>query len=79
MKPVPILEELRKLKDDLAREAGYDTHRFFSSLRQWEAEHPHPGIEVRDAAELRRLLTEEEKRRAEASTLALNDASRPQS
>ena len=39
MKSDPILDELWKIKDDLARDAGYDTRRFFESLRRWEAEH----------------------------------------
>ena len=56
MKTNPILEELWKIKDDLAREAGYDTHQFFENLRKWEAEHPHPGPVVHSAEELRQLI-----------------------
>lgn len=78
MKPDPILEELRKVKDDLARDAGYDTHRFFDGLRRWEIEHPHPGMVVSDAEELRRLLPEAEAKQAGASALAFNDAARPE-
>jgi len=54
----PILEELWKIKDDLAREAGYDTHQFFENLRKWATEHPHSGPVVRNAAELRQLVAE---------------------
>ena len=60
MKPDPILEELWKIKDELAREAGYDTYRFFETLRQWEAEHPHDGPVVSSAEELRHLVAEKE-------------------
>ena len=77
MKPDPILEELWRIKDDLAREAGYDTHRFFENLRQWTAEHPHPGRVVRNAEELRQLMVEEERNRAAASPLVLKDEPPP--
>ena len=73
MKPDPILEELWKIKDELAREAGYDTHRFFENLRQWEAEHPHDGPVVSSAEELRHLVAEKERERAESSSLALKE------
>ena len=73
MKPDPILEEVWRIKDDLAREAGYDVHRMFENLRKWSAEHPHPGPVVRNAEELRQLLAEEARKRAEAPALALNE------
>lgn len=73
MKMNPILEELWKIKDDLAREAGYDTNRFLENLRRWEAEHPHPGPVVRNAEELRQLVVERERQRAKESSLILND------
>ena len=73
MKANPILEELWKINDDLAREAGYDTHRFFENLRKWEAEHPHTGPVVRNAEELRQLVAQKERERAEESVMALND------
>jgi hypothetical protein len=73
MKADPILEELWQIKDDLAREAGYDTHRFFENLRKWEAEHPHIGPVVRNAEELRQLIAQKERQRAEESAMALND------
>ena len=73
MKPDPILEEIWRIKDELAREAGYDIHRMFENLRKWSAEHPHSGPVVRNAEELRQLVAEEERKRAEASALALNE------
>ncbi len=73
MKANPILEEVWRIKDDLAREAGYDIHRMFENLRKWSAEHPHSGPVIRNAEELRQLVAEEERQRAEASALALND------
>jgi hypothetical protein len=73
MKANPILEELWKVKDELAREAGYDTHRFFENLRKWAVEHPHSGPVVGNAEELRRLLAAKELARTEASETALKD------
>jgi hypothetical protein len=73
MKPNPILEEVWRVKDELAREAGYDLHRLCENTRQWVAEHPHSGPVVRNAEELRQLIAEEERKRAEASALALNE------
>ena len=73
MKPNPILEEVWRIKDDLAREAGYDIHRMFENLRKWSAEHPHAGPIVRNAEELRQLVVEEERKRAATSPLALNE------
>lgn len=73
MKANPILEEVWRIKDQLAAEAGYDVDRFFENLRKWEAEHPHPGPVVRNAEELRQLVAEKERQQAETSALALND------
>ena len=69
MKPNPILDELWKVKDDLAAEAGYDADRFLENLRRWEAEYPHSGRVVHSAEELRQLVAAEERKRAEASGL----------
>jgi hypothetical protein len=77
MKADPILEELWKVKDDLAREAGYDAHRFMENLRKWEEEHPQSGPLVRNAEELRQLLAEKERQRARESAMALNDKPPP--
>ena len=73
MKPNPILEEVWRVKDELAREAGYDIHRLCENTRRWAAEHPHPGPVVRNAEELRQLVAAKERQRAEASAMALND------
>jgi len=74
MKANPILEEVWRIKDELAREAGYDINRYCEQLRAWSAAHPHPGPIVRNAEDLRRLVADTERKRAEESTLALNDA-----
>jgi hypothetical protein len=55
MNPNPILEEIWRIKDQLAREADYDVDRFFENLRAWTDTHPHSGPVVRNAEELRRL------------------------
>ena len=73
MKPNPILEEVWRAKDELAREAGNDLHRLCENTRQWAAEHPHTGPVIRSAEELRQLLAEKERRRAEESATVLND------
>ena len=73
MKPDPILEELWAVKDKLAREAGYDIDRFVENLLQWEKVHPQSGPVIRNADELRQFVAEEERRRAAASALALNE------
>ena len=73
MKPNPILEEVWRVKDDLAREAGNDVHRLCENTRQWAEAHPHPGPVVRSADDLRRLVADKERQRAESSVMALND------
>ena len=72
MKANPILEEVWRIKDQLAAEAGNDVDRFFENLRKWEAEHPHIGPVVRNAEELRQLVDQKERERAE-SAMELND------
>jgi len=74
MEPDSILEELRAVKDKLAREAGYDVDRFVQNLRQWEKAHPQSGCVIRTAEDLRLLVAEEERKRAAASALALNES-----
>ncbi len=73
MKTNPILEEVWRIKDQLAADAGYDIDRFFENLRKWEAEHPHTGPVVRNAEELRQLVARKERERSEESAMALND------
>ena len=72
MKTSPILEEVWRTKDELAREAAYDVHRFFEELRRWSQENPHGGRVIRNAEELRRLAAEQERQRSDAPTV-LND------
>ncbi len=69
----PILEEVWRVKDELAREAGYDLHRMCENLRRWEAENISPDRLVHSAAELRQLAGEEGRKRAEASELSLKE------
>ena len=68
-----MLEEMWQTKDELARESGYDTHRFFAELRRWAQENPHQGPVVRGAADLARLAQEQARRRADHETMQLND------
>ena len=74
MKPDSILEELWAVKDKLALEAGYDVNRFVQNLRQWEEAHPQTGRIIRNAEELRQFVTEEERKRAAKSELALRES-----
>jgi hypothetical protein len=69
MTPGPILEELWRVKDELAREAGYDVARIFAELRAAEVQAPGPLIRFRE--ELQRYVTEQE--RLHTSGLTLNE------
>lgn len=69
MKTNPLLEELWQVKDDLAREAGYDMDRIFAELLA--AEGRQPGPLIRSAAEMRRYAEDEEHRHNAASALLL--------
>ena len=60
MKPDPILEELWRAKDDLAREADYDIDRIFAELRA--AEPQYPGALIRSAEDLQQYVAEQERR-----------------
>ena len=77
MKTNPILEEVWRVKDELAREAGYDVHRLCENTRKWAAEHPHPGPEVRAAGDLRQIVAEKERERAKEAPMLLNDKPPP--
>jgi len=59
-------QEVWRIKDQLAAEAGYDVDRFFAQFRAWSEEHLHDGPVVHNAAELQRLAAGE-------SALALED------
>jgi hypothetical protein len=58
MKSNPILEEVWRIKDELAREANYDVHQLCENTRRWSAEHPHNGPVVHNAEELQQLIAE---------------------
>jgi hypothetical protein len=73
MKSNPILEEVWRIKDELAREANYDVRQLCENTRRWAVEHSHPGPVVRNAEELRHLIAEKERQRAERSALTLNE------
>lgn len=77
MKLNPILEEVWRIKDELAREAGYDVRRLCENTRRWAAAHPHTGPRVSNAEELRRVLDAAERRRADEAASVLNDAPPP--
>ena len=68
MKADPILEEVWRIKDELAREAGYDVRRLCENTRKRAAEHPHPGPVLRSAEELRQFIEEEERKHATTSS-----------
>ena len=73
MKPNPILEEVWRIKDELAREANYDIHQLCENTRRWAAEHPHTGPVVRNTEELQQLIAAKERQRAEQPTLAVKE------
>ena len=72
MKTNPLLEELWRVKDDLAREAGYDIGRIFAELRAAEAREPGPLI--RSVDELRRYAKDQEHQRGVSSAASLREA-----
>jgi hypothetical protein len=73
MKSNPILEEVWRIKDQLAAEAGYDMDRFCDNLQKWAADHPHDGPVVHNAEELRQLVAAKERQRAGQPALTLNE------
>lgn len=73
MKPDPILEDLWRVKDDLAREAGYDIDRIFAELRA--AESQQLGRLIHTVQELQRYAEEQANDRDAASALALKPPS----
>lgn len=73
MKSNPILDEIWRIKDQLAAEAGYDMDRYCDNLRKWMAEHPPTGPVVRNATELRHLMAEKRRHCTAQTALALNE------
>lgn len=74
MKSNPILEEVWRIKDQLAAEAGYDPDRFFDNLQGWMAEHPPTSPVVHNAVELNQLFAESQRQREAETSLALREA-----
>jgi hypothetical protein len=72
-----ILEEVWRIKDELAREAGDDLHRLCENTRRWAVDHPPSGPVIGSAQELRRLAAEYALRHPDSSAIALNDAPPP--
>jgi hypothetical protein len=56
-----ILEEIWRIKHEVAEEAGQDIHRMCENARRWASEHPHAGPYVKNASELRAFLAERER------------------
>jgi hypothetical protein len=75
MKTNPLLEELWRVKDDLACEAGCDLNRIFTELRAAEAQHP--GTLIRSADDLRRYVADQERQHDAAPAAALNETPPP--
>ncbi|MDE3068548.1 MAG: hypothetical protein KGJ60_13520 [Verrucomicrobiota bacterium] len=74
MKADPILEEVRRIKDELSREYAADLDAYFAKLNEIaDAEEKAGRKVVRSAAELHQLIAEEERERAKQAALALND------
>jgi len=73
MKTNPILEEVWRIKDQLAADSGYDVDRFFEQLRAWSAAHPHSGRMIHTTEELRQLVAEKEGERGKESAMTLNE------
>lgn len=73
MKSNPILEEVWRIKDQLAADAGYDVDRFFDNLQKWIAENPPASPVVRNAEELRQLIADKERAPAGPAAVALNE------
>ena len=72
MKADSILEEVWRIKDYLAREAGGDIHLMCANARQWIADHPHAGPIAHNVEELQRLVAA-----AGQTPLSVHEASPP--
>jgi hypothetical protein len=70
MKGNPILEEVWRIKDELARDCDYDIRKLFENLRAYERARPDVP-RIRSPEELRQLGDEEERQRAGESAPAL--------
>jgi hypothetical protein len=73
MKANPILEEVWRIKDESSREFAADPDAYFAKLDEITKAEEKAGRKViRSAEELRQLVAEKERERAEESTMALN-------
>jgi len=74
MKADPTLEELWRVKDKLSREMAADPAAYFVKLDVITNAEEKVGRKViRSAEELRQLVAEKERQRAEQSAMVLND------
>ena len=74
VKTNPILEEVWRIKDELAREFAADPDAYFAKLDEiTDAEEKAGRKIVRSAEELQQLVARRERERAEESAMALND------
>jgi hypothetical protein len=60
MKTNPLLEEVWRIKDAVAREAGNDIHVLCEQTRTWAAAHLPPKPPVSTADQLRKFFTQHE-------------------
>lgn len=72
MKPDSILEEIWRIKDELARDCDYDIRKLFGNLRTHEPANPDVP-RIRSPEELRRLAQGTE----DFAAAVLNDARKP--
>jgi len=79
MKSNPILEEVWRIKDQLAAEAGYDADRFFDNLKKWIAENPPTGPVIRNPEELCEFIAEQERRNAKQALTLYEEPPKPKS
>lgn len=73
MKSNPVLEEVWRVKEQLAAQSGYDMDRFFEQLREWSAAHPHSGRIISTSEEMRELVAEKERQIEQNPAIMLND------
>jgi hypothetical protein len=78
MKLDPILEELLRAKEALARAAAYDVDRVFAELQHLTAAEEQAGRRViRSSADLQRYAATEEDQRKAQEVLALKESPPP--
>jgi len=76
MKTNPILEEIWRIKDELSREYAADPDAYFAKLDEMTNAEEKAGRKViRSPEELRQLVAEKERQRAEESAMSLNEKS----